>query len=317
MDPDLAIRPPGPWTHRDVSANGSRFHVAEMGEGPAVVLLHGFPTFWWTWRDTMVQLAQSGYHVIAMDLRGYAGSDHPPEGYDPITLAADVAGVITGLGVDQATIIGHGWGGLIGWTMCTTQSEMVRTLINVSAPHPHRIRSALLGSRRQRAAMGYIWGLQVPIAPERKLMRDDGRMVTNLMRGWSADASWLTPDASSRYQAAFTYWPTAHTAIEYHRWAMRSVFRTDGRRFMETVQPPIPHDVLSIRGQFDPMVLETSFEGEEEFVLGRYECASVPAGHFVYEEAPEVFLALITDWMTKEPTNGRMHNDEQALDETS
>lgn len=314
MDPDLAIRPSGPWIHRDVSANGSRFHVAEMGEGPAVMLLHGFPAFWWTWRETMAALADRGYRVLAMDLRGYGGSDHPPEGYDPTTLAADVAGVITGLGADDATVIGHGWGGLIGWTMCSTQPESVRTLVTVSAPHPRRIRAALLGSRSQRSAMGYLWGLQVPISPERSLMRADGRRVTDLMSAWSADDTWLDDDAALRYRSAFTSWPTAHTAIEYHRWAVRSVIRTDGRRFMASVEAPVAHDVLSIRGQLDPMVLESSFDGEDAFVRGRYETASLTTGHFPHEESPAEFTALIADWLVQESADTRARGNGQALD---
>ena len=101
-DPDVAIRASGPWTHRDVSANGARFHVVDTGDGPVVVLLHGFPTFWWTWRRQLTALAAAGYRAIAMDLRGYGGSDHPPHGYDPRTLSADVAGVIRSLGEEEA-----------------------------------------------------------------------------------------------------------------------------------------------------------------------------------------------------------------------
>jgi pimeloyl-ACP methyl ester carboxylesterase len=314
VDPDLAIRPPGPWVHRDVSANGSRFHVAELGEGPAVIFLHGFPTFWWTWRHAMAAVAAQGYRAVAMDLRGYAGSDHPPEGYDPTTLAADVAGVIKGIGADDATVVGHGWGGIVGWTMCSTQPEMVRTLITLSAPHPQRMRAAMLGSRSQRSAMGYLWGLQVPISPERSFMRDGGIRVTELMRDWSLDTSWLDADAALRYQSAFTCWPTAHTAIEYHRWAMRSTFRTDGRRYMNSIEAPITHDVLSIRGQQDPMVLEASFDGEQSYVRGRYESASLPTGHFIHEESPDDVSRLITDWLVQEssdshlPGNGRATN---------
>ena len=88
----------GPWQHRFVSANGARFHVAEQGEGPLVLLLHGFPQFWWAWRHQMPALADAGYRVAAMDLRGYGASDKPPRGYDTFTLAADVASVIRSLG---------------------------------------------------------------------------------------------------------------------------------------------------------------------------------------------------------------------------
>ena len=84
----------GPWEHRFVSANGARFHVAEVGQGPLVVLLHGFPQFWWAWRDQLTALSEAGYHVAAIDLRGYGASDKPPRGYDTFTLAADVASIL-------------------------------------------------------------------------------------------------------------------------------------------------------------------------------------------------------------------------------
>lgn len=88
------VRLDGPWTHRDVAANGARFHIAEMGEGPLVLLLHGFPQFWWTWRHQLPALADAGFRAVAMDLRGVGGSDRTPRGYDPANLALDVTGVI-------------------------------------------------------------------------------------------------------------------------------------------------------------------------------------------------------------------------------
>src|SRR5437016_1263164 len=88
----------GPWLHRDVSANGIRLHVAEAGNGPLVVLLHGFPEFWWSWRHQLVALADAGDRVVAPDLRGYGASDKPPRGYDAVTLAGDIAGLVRAMG---------------------------------------------------------------------------------------------------------------------------------------------------------------------------------------------------------------------------
>ncbi len=105
-NPDIEL--PGPWSHRYISANGARFHVCEslpepsVGPNPTaaplVVLLHGFPEFWWAWRHQLPVLAAAGYHAVAMDLRGYGASDKTPRGYDPLTLSADVTGVIRGMG---------------------------------------------------------------------------------------------------------------------------------------------------------------------------------------------------------------------------
>jgi len=109
--PDASsVRLPGPWQHRDVSANGIRLHVAETGDAgaPLVVLLHGFPEFWWTWRRQLPALAEAGFRAVAVDLRGYGDSDKPPRGYDLWTLAGDVAGLIRALGEPTARIVGHG-----------------------------------------------------------------------------------------------------------------------------------------------------------------------------------------------------------------
>ena len=107
----------GPWEHRFVAANGARFHVALAGpderDAPLVVLLHGVPEFWWAWRHQLPVLADAGYRVAAMDVRGTGGSDKPPVGYDVPTLAADVAGVIQSLGAADAVVVGTGTGGEI------------------------------------------------------------------------------------------------------------------------------------------------------------------------------------------------------------
>src|ERR1700733_7031514 len=117
VNAESAVQLPGPWTHRTVSANGTRFHIAEAGDGPLVLMLHGFPEFWWTWRQQLTWLPGAGFRAVAVDLRGYGGSDKPPRGYDLITAAADAAGLIRALGEANAVVVGHGWGGLVAWTL--------------------------------------------------------------------------------------------------------------------------------------------------------------------------------------------------------
>src|ERR1700743_1419700 len=146
MPAEPVIQITGPWTHRSVTANGTRFHVASMGEGPLVLLLHGFPEFWWTWRHQLVTLAEAGYRAVAVDLRGYGGSDKPPRVYDLITAAADAAGLIRALGEANATIVGHDWGGLTAWTVAAYFPKAVRRLAVVSMAHPLRMRARVLSS---------------------------------------------------------------------------------------------------------------------------------------------------------------------------
>ena len=139
--PASAVLLDGPWSHRDVAANGARFHIAELGDGPLVLLLHGFPQFWWTWRHQLVALADAGFRAVAMDLRGVGGSDRTPRGYDPANLALDVTGVIRSLGEPDAALVGHDLGGYLAWTAAAMRPKLVRRLAVSSMPHPRRWRS--------------------------------------------------------------------------------------------------------------------------------------------------------------------------------
>src|ERR1700761_6721093 len=109
---DAVVQIGGPWAHRAVSANGTRFHAAEAGDGPLVLLLHGFPEFWWTWRPQLPPLPDARLRAVAVDLRGYGGSDKPPRGYDLVTASADAAGLVRGPGEGHADRGGDRGGGV-------------------------------------------------------------------------------------------------------------------------------------------------------------------------------------------------------------
>jgi pimeloyl-ACP methyl ester carboxylesterase len=292
---------PGPWSHRDVSANGVRLHAAEVGEGPLVVLLHGFPEFWWAWRAQLVGLAAGGLRVVAPDLRGYGASDKPPRGYDLPTAAADVAAVVRALGESDAVVVGADWGGLVGWTMAALHPRTVRRLVVLSSAHPRRMRAAMV-DRRQRHASRYLLGFQLPRLPERRLNRADDDPVAELMRRWSGP-SWVhTPDfaeAVERYRAASRIPQAAYGAMEYFRWAGRSQVRPDGLRFARRMAAPITAPTLQLHGALDPCVLPGTARGSGRYVAGAYEWRELPGvGHFPHEEAPEQVTSAIAAWAT-------------------
>lgn len=293
------LRPPGPWTHRQISANGARFHVALMGDGPLVLLLHGFPTFWWTWRHLLPALADAGYTAAAMDLRGFGGSDHPPRGYDPYTTSLDVAGVIRSLGAADATIIGHGWGGFLAWTVGSLRPAVARAIVPVSMAHPRRLREGILNDRAQRGASSYVIGFQRPWVPERALVADDAAKIGWFLRDWSADPAWPSEEVSWRFRRAFETGNTAHCALEYHRWALRSIPRSDGRRFIREVsESPVKVPVLQIHGSQDRTVLPRTAIGSDAFTSGNYAWRLLNAvGHFPHEEAPPRFGQIVLDWL--------------------
>lgn len=296
--PDASVaRVEGPWQHQMVAANGARFHVAVAGEGPLVLLLHGFPQFWWAWRHQLPALAAAGYRAAAMDLRGFGASDKPPRGYDPRTLAEDASGVIRSLGERDAVVVGQGLGGLVAWTLAVVHPRQVRRLVAVSMPHPRRLRRAHLTDPHQVRASAHVLAYQRPVTPERALVADDAAQVGELLARWSAPGF---PDSgtAARYRQAARIPGVAHCALESYRWAVRSLPRPDGLRYARRMASPVTLPTLQVHGALDRCILPSSAAGSQRYVEATYRLAMVPgAGHFVPEEAPEAFTALLLEWL--------------------
>ncbi|WP_344424334.1 alpha/beta hydrolase [Pseudonocardia ailaonensis] len=293
------VRVPGPWTHRSVSANGIRLHVVEAGEGPLVVLLHGFPEFWWSWRHQLTALADAGFRAVAIDLRGYGDTDKTPRGYDLWTLAGDVAGLIRALGEPGAHVVGHDWGGLIAWTVAALHPRLVRSLVVLDAPHPLAVRRAIARNPRGQglATARYALGFQVPRRPERSLRTDDGARVERIMRAWSGP-DWVgTADfaeAVRRNREAMRISTVAHCSLEYYRWALRSQFRADGRRFAAAVARPAEMPVVQIHGEVDPCLLESTAQLSRRWTAGGFTHHVLPGtGHFPHQERPVETTGLL------------------------
>ncbi len=280
-----------------VAANGARFHVAVTGAGPLVLLLHGFPLFWWSWRHQVPTLAAAGYRVAAMDLRGFGGSDKPPRGYDPRTLAEDASGVIRSLGERDAVVVGHGLGGLVAWTLAVVHPRQVRRLAAVSMPHPRRLRRAHLTDPRQVQASGHVLGYQAPMVPERRLVADDAAEVGRLLHRWGGPEY---PDAGTeaRYRQAAQIQGMAHCALESYRWQVRSILRTDGIRYARRMAGPVTVPTLQVHGALDGCVLPASALGSRRYVEGPYRWHLMPGvGHFPHEEDPAGFTEVLHHWL--------------------
>jgi pimeloyl-ACP methyl ester carboxylesterase len=288
----------GPWSHRSVTANGTRFHVAESGDGPLVLLLHGFPEFWWTWREQLSALRRAGYRAVAVDLRGYGGSDKPPRGYDLVTAASDAAGLVRSLGEANAVIVGHDWGGLIAWSMAAYFPKVVRRLVAVSVPHPLRLHTAVLYDLRgQGRHSGYAFGFQLPMLPERHLVARRGQRVGQLLSSWSGPG-WPDQATERTYRAAMCLPSVAHSALEYHRWLVRSRIRPDGWRYSHSMRAPIQAPTLHLHGSLDSCVLPSAARGSGRYVEAPYRWRLIDgAGHFPHEENPERFNEELCSWL--------------------
>lgn len=293
-----AVLVDGPWSHRDVSANGTRLHVAETGDGPLVLMLHGFPEFWWGWRHQLRVLAAAGYRAVAADLRGYGASDKPPRGYDAFTLSGDVAGLVRALGERDAVIVGHDWGGFLGWTTAAMHPRVVRRLVVVSMPHPLRQRHALLTQLRgQLAASRYALEFQLPWRPERRLVADGAAYVGELLRAWGGPG-FPDEETERRCRGAMEIPGVAHSALEYYRWVFRSLARPDGRRLARALRRPVVAPTLQLHGALDPCTLPATAAGSGRYVRGEYVWRLLEGvGHFPHEEAPGLVTEEVLRWL--------------------
>ncbi|WP_324193019.1 alpha/beta hydrolase [Nocardia transvalensis] len=297
-----SVRYDGPWTHKDVHANGIRFHVVEaapahavFAETPLVLLLHGFGDFWWSWRHQLTGLAELGYRAVAVDLRGYGDSDKPPRGYDGWTLAGDVAGLIRALGHTEATLVGHAEGGLVCWATAVLHPRLVRSIALVSSPHPVALKQAVLRDRRQRSAwLPNFLRYQPPRYGEHLLTRRNGFEVERLLRqrvghDWSRTTDFV--DTAHRMRSAIRISGVAHCALEYQRWAFRSQWRPDGYRFMSAMREPVRVPVLVLHGDADRYILDTTVHRAHRLSPDRRIVRVPGVGHFAHQESPESVTA--------------------------
>ena len=181
-----------------LSEGGVKIHYASLGEGPLVVMIHGFPDFWYTWRVQMAALADR-YQVVAIDQRGYNLSDKPKgvESYDMPLLVGDVAAVIKHLGKDKATIVGHDWGGIVAWQFAINLPQMTENLIILNLPHPNGLARELRTNPEQIKNSEYARNFQTK-SPSDPTVFFGRPMTAENLSGWVRD-----PEARKRYIEAF------------------------------------------------------------------------------------------------------------------
>ena len=296
----------GPWSHRFVSAHGSRFHIAELGDGPLVLMLHGIHQFWWMWRHQIPALAEAGYRAVAVDLRGFGASDKPPRGHDTWTASADIAALVRALGEDQAVIIGHALGGWTGWATAYLHPQVCRGLVTISMPHPRVLRRALLtGASRiptgRLVRRGAAVGMPFLSVPERQMAKS-GFVARLLASGaGSASSGFPSEEEIRRYSHALALPFVADCAGEHYRWLLRSQLRSSGRRLAAATKPQLPQDVLALHGADDPWLSPTLMSRSSDYVSGLFSAHTLPGvGHFVPEEAPEFTTQVLLAWLEHE-----------------
>ncbi len=280
--------------HRFLTVNGIRMHcVIEGTTGPLVVLLHGFPEFWYSWRRQIPALSGS-FRVAAPDLRGYGETEKPARGYDLDTLSDDVRGLIRALGEERAAVVGHDWGGAIAYHCARRHGDAVDRLAVLNAPHPAHFLWTLLRSPSQLRKSWYMFFFQIPRLPEAYLLGHGARRIAgSIMRGAVRREAFTREDLLAYRQAALIPGAVA-SGIEYYRQAFRGAFRTGAARGGKKFDGP----ACIIWGEDDPFLGRELTEGLDRFISGRISIRFIPrCGHWVQQEAPEEVNRILLEFL--------------------
>ena len=287
------------WTGLKHAVNGLSLHVVEAGppEGPLLVLLHGFPEFWWAWRHQITPLAQQGYHVVVPDMRGYNLSDAPQDvaSYDLDVLVADVVALADRYGAGRFRLVGHDWGGIVAWATAARHPDRLGRLVVMDAPHPDLWSRQILKHPTQALRSSYVAYFQTPRIPELTLGAFGfAGLRTMIQAGARPDT--FKPGELDRYVKAWEHPGSLTAMLNYYR-ALR-----DGKtRRPARIAPP----TLVLWGENDPYLehhiahaaLELCDDGQLSIIKG--------ATHWLHLEEPEQIIAKLIRFLAAEEDAGR------------
>lgn len=272
--------------HHDVDSDGVKIHCVSQGSGPLVVMLHGFPDFWYTWRKQIPSLAKQ-FQVVALDLRGFNQSDQP-EGvanYALPKLVGDVKAVVEHFGkesaTDKAVIVGHDWGGMIAWSFAMAHPDKTDRLVILNLPHPAGLSRELANNPEQQEASAYARRFQQPDAAS--------TLTAEGLAFWVTD-----PEARPKYVEAFQ-----RSSFE----GMLNYYKANYPR--EPYQPmtdfpKVKCPVLMIHGLKDTALLAGALNDTWQYVEQDLTLITVPnAGHFVQQDASEFVTHEMVRWLTR------------------
>jgi epoxide hydrolase 4 len=281
-------------SHGYAEVDGVRLHYVEAGSGPLVVLLHGFPEFWFAWHRQIPMLAEAGFRVVAPDMRGYnlSGKPHGVGAYSRERLAGDVAALIAHLGAEKAHVVGHDWGAIVAWYTAIDHPDAVDRLAILDGPHPRQFTYGLRHPR-QLLKSWYVYFFQLPWLPER--LARAGRWKL-LRLGFERDArpGAFSPRDIDRYVEAWSQ-PGAITAtINYYRSLGRRAWRLAGARR----NPPVQAKTMVIWAERD-RYLSTDLARQSPRDVPNLERVVVLPGasHWVMHDEPEQVGRLLVEFL--------------------
>jgi pimeloyl-ACP methyl ester carboxylesterase len=278
--------------HNFIHTNGVNLHYVSQGEGKLMLMLHGFPEFWYSWRHQITEFAQD-YHVVAVDMRGYNHSDKPQEleAYQISELVKDIKGVVEGLGYQDCILVAHDWGGMIAWHFAYTYPEMVEKLIVLNIPHPAKF-IAGIKTPQQLVKSWYILWFQIPWIPEFLFQLNNYQAIADAFINMAVDKTAFTEADLNAYRDAAAK-PGALTAmLNYYRSNFLSLFNTEKPQW-DCLDIP----TLTIWGENDTALGKELTYGTEAYVRD-WQIKYIPnCSHWVQQEQPTLVNSYIREFL--------------------
>lgn len=267
-----------------VESGGVKIHYVTAGKGPLIVLIHGFPDFWYTWRAQFPELSKH-HQVVAIDQRGYNLSDKPEgvENYTSDKLVGDVAAVIKHFGQDKAIVVGHDWGGLVAWSLAMTRPELVERLVILNLPHPRGLYRELASNPAQQKASQYARDFQKPDA--------GAKIKPEMLAFWVKD-----DEARKVYVEAFKR-SSVEAMLNYYKANYpREPYQDKSDRDLPQVKCP----VLMIHGLEDTALLPGALNDTWKWIDAELTLVTIPkASHFVQQDAADRVTRIMADWLAR------------------
>jgi pimeloyl-ACP methyl ester carboxylesterase len=266
-----------------ISPDGTRLHTVTVGTGPLVILIHGFPDFWFSWRRQMVALAKAGFTACAFDLRGFNLSDAPgdDQAYAEASLVEDVRAVIKASGHTSATVVGHDWGGFVAWRTAFAMPETVQRLVTLNMPHPDLLARSYARNPAQQAAGAYARKFQ-SLPPGAPLPIE---ALTQWVTDSAAKAAYIDALSRSNPKGMLAYY-----RVNYPREPYADPADSD----LRTVKVP----TLMIYGLKDAYLLPAAIDGAWKLVEAPFQLVTFPAAaHFVQHDEPDAVTNMLVGWL--------------------
>jgi epoxide hydrolase 4 len=284
------------WRHEIISANGLEFHCAVQGEGPLVLLLHGFPECWYSWRHQIPRLA-GRFKVVAPDMRGFGRSDKPRHvsSYSLAHLTADVQGMIEAFGYEKAHVVGHDWGGAVAWTFAMGYPESLDKLVVLNAPHPAAFARNITRNPRQMLRSWYMFFFQLPGIPEMTLSAFDYYVLKRSFSEWAVDKTAFSR-ADLEMLAGEAARPGALTGgLNYYR----AMFRNPAAlKALKGEVPRILSDTMLIWAKNDRALGEELTRDLDRYFDAPLSIEYIPdCSHWVQQEKPLLVNDLIDGFL--------------------